>query len=293
MADRFRTAPDWEDVRFFAALARHGSLSAAARALGVNHATVARRLAGLERALGARLVERRPTGYALTAAGRDALQAAGAMETAARLLPRRDTPAAVAGLVRITATPTLAEAFLVPRLGALQQRHPGVDLEVIADLRSISLPRHEADIALRLARPPDGDLIARSVATLHFGFYGAAAWRDRIAVGEPPTFVGFDEGGAHLPEAAWLARQFPACRLGFRTNSQMSQASAARVGCGVALLPTFLGAADPGLVPIPIDPLPPTREVWLLTRRDVMSAPPIRAVTDFLTDLFQRERAAL
>lgn len=293
MADRFRTAPDWEDVRHFAALARHGSLSAAARALGVNHATVARRLAGLERTLGARLVERRPTGYELTAAGRDALQAAGAMETAARLLPRRDAPAALAGLVRLTATPTLAEAFLVPRLGLLQQRHPTVDLEVIADLRAISLPRHEADVALRLARPQDGDLIARAVATLHFGFYGAAAWRDRIGAGEAPIFVGFDEAGAHLPEAAWLARQFPTCRLGFRTNSQMSQASAARAGCGVALLPIFLGAADPDLVPIPIEPLPPSREVWLLTRRDGMSTPPIRAVTDFLVELFQREREAL
>lgn len=280
-------------MRFFAALARHGSLSAAARALGVNHATVARRVAGLEETVGARLFERRPTGYELTAAGRDALQAAGAMETAARLLPRREASAEVAGLVRITATPTLAEAFLVPRLGPLQQHHPALDLEVIADLRAISLPRHEADVALRLARPQDGDLIARAVATLRHGFYGTTGWRDRIAVGETPIFVGFDEAGAHLPEAAWLARQFPTCRLAFRTNSQMTQAGAARAGCGIALLPNFLGSTDPGLVPVPIEPLPPTREIWLLTRRDVMSTPPIRTVTDFLLELFQRERAVL
>src|SRR5579863_7524759 len=102
MADQFRTAADWEDVRFFAALARHGGLSAAARALSVNHATVARRVAGLERTLGAKLIERRPNGYELTAAGRDALAAAGAMEAAAQSLPRAGRTEPVGGLIRIT-----------------------------------------------------------------------------------------------------------------------------------------------------------------------------------------------
>src|SRR5438105_6972666 len=110
MADRFRTADiDWEDVRFFAALARHGSLSAAARALSVNHATVARRLAALEQSLGTRLFKRRPSGYELTGAGRSALEAADAMETAATALSGLEPEAALTGLGRITATPSLAE----------------------------------------------------------------------------------------------------------------------------------------------------------------------------------------
>src|SRR5262252_2200573 len=121
MADRFRTARiDWEDVRFFAALARHGSLSATARALTVNHATVARRLVALEQTLGTKLFKRRPTGYELTAAGRDALEAADAMEGAAVALSRLEPEPALtgvavirtkpvsAGSVRITATPSLA-----------------------------------------------------------------------------------------------------------------------------------------------------------------------------------------
>src|SRR5262245_43699333 len=103
MTDRFRTAAlDWEDVRVFAALARHGSLSATARALTITHATVARRIAALERSLGARLFKRRPSGYELTAAGRDALQAADAMESAAAALVRLEPEPALTGIVRIT-----------------------------------------------------------------------------------------------------------------------------------------------------------------------------------------------
>ena len=173
MTDRFRTAPDWEDVRFFVALARHGSLSAAARAIGVNHATVSRRVAGLEAALGARLLERRPTGYVLTAPGRAVLQEAAAMEQAAARLPRFDVVPPVSGLVRLSAPPSLAETFLTTRFGALLDRHPGLDIALVAEHRLASLSRREADLALRLGRPEDGDIIARRLVGIEFGFYAA------------------------------------------------------------------------------------------------------------------------
>jgi DNA-binding transcriptional LysR family regulator len=125
MTARFRTARiDWEDVRFFAALVRHGSLSAAARALTVKHTTVARRIAALEQELGTTLFKRRPTGYELTAAGRSALEAADAMESAASALSRLEPAKALTGLVRLTSTPSLAESYLIPRLAALLRQHP-------------------------------------------------------------------------------------------------------------------------------------------------------------------------
>src|SRR5262249_24672822 len=108
MTDRFRTRSiDWRDVRFFAALARHGSLSGTAGALSVNHATVARRLAALERALGTKLFKRRLSGYELTTAGHRALEAADAMESAATAMSRLEPEKTLAGLVRITATPSI------------------------------------------------------------------------------------------------------------------------------------------------------------------------------------------
>jgi molybdate transport repressor ModE-like protein len=325
MAEQIRTRLDWEDVRFFAALARHGSLSAAARALGVNHATVARRLAELERALSARLFERRPDGYQLTEAGRIALEATGAMEEAAHALRRLEARDPLAGLVRITATPSLAEAFLVSRLRSLQERHPAIDVEIIAERRFMSLPRHAADLALRLGRPKDSELIGRRLLNIGFGFYATSEWRNRMAKGAAPVFVGFDEANADLPEALWLARCFPAARFCIRANSHMTQAIAARSGAGVALIPHFLGVNDAGLVPLPFPesamtgggiagglnragerkvrvgcvsgseriPLerPPARELWLLLRRDARAAPHVTVARDFLIELFHRDRA--
>jgi len=294
MPDRFRTGRiDWEDVRFFAAVARYGSLSAAARALTVNHATVARRLAALEQALGVKLFKRRPTGYELTTAGRSALEAAGAMENAAAALSRLDHEMPLTGLVRITATPSLAEVFLIPRLAALQHRYPGLDLEVLAERRPISLQRHQADIALRLGRPEGGELLARCVGRISYHFYAAPVWRDRLEKGMAPLFVGFDEGGADFPEALWLARRFRKNRLAFRCNNQIGQIAAARAGCGIALLPRFLAAGDTALVEVRLAEPLSARELWLLTRRDVRNSPQTRVVADFLVDLLWRERPLL
>jgi DNA-binding transcriptional LysR family regulator len=290
MTDHSRTGLDWDDVRYFAALARFGSLSATARALAVNHATVARRLAALERSLGAKLFARRPTGFELTAAGRSTLRAAGVMEQAADALPRRAPEHAVSGLVRVTATPSLTSKFLISHLAALQHEHAGLDLELIADRRPVSLARHVADIALRLGRPAGGELLARRVAKVGFGFFATAEWRERVARGEPIAFVGFDEAGAHIPEAIWLARHFPETRLAFRATGHSIQAAAACAGCGVALLPYFVAAHDPALVPVRLKEVPPTRELWLMTRRDVARSAPLRLVTDYLVDLLRRER---
>jgi DNA-binding transcriptional LysR family regulator len=291
VADRFRTALDWEDVRFFVALARHGSLSAAARALKVNHATVARRLAGLEQALGCALFDRRPGGYELTAAGRTALSAAGGMETGAAALSALSPEPALTGLVRVTSTPSLAELFLIPRLAPLQRQHPMLDLEVVAERRLISLQRRQSDIALRFGRPEGGELLARRVASLAYRFYGTASWRTRLEQGETASFIGFDEEGTKFPEAVWLARHFGKARLAVRCNNQIGQLAAARAGLGVAMLPRFLAAGEPALVEIELSKVPPTRELWLLTRRDVRTTPAVRAVTDFLVDLFRRERS--
>jgi DNA-binding transcriptional LysR family regulator len=291
MAERIRTDIDWADVRVFVALARHGSLSAAARALSVNHATIARRIAAFERTLGRKLVERRPDGYVLTPAGTDALAAAKDMEMAAAGLCRGGTDQGPTRLVRVSATPGLAQSFLISRLATLTAAYRHLDIEVSTDMRSISLDRREADIALRLGRPEDGDLIARRLASLGYGLYGSAAWRRRIEAGAAPVFVGFDEANAHIPDALWLTRHFPRARIAFRANNQAAQAEAARADAGIVLLPHIIGRADDRLVPCPLDRMPPMRELWLVTRRQDASDPSIRTVTDFLVQLFLDERA--
>ncbi|MFG1462982.1 LysR family transcriptional regulator [Xanthobacter sp. DSM 24535] len=291
MAAHSRTDLDWDQLRIFAALARHGSLSAAARVLGVNHSTVSRNVAGLESAMGTPLLARNATGYALTEAGRRALAVAAQMEHAALALQEVPAGDALTGRVRVTATASLAEVFLLPHLAALQARHPALDLELIADRRTVSLQRHEADIALRLSRPQDGDLLARRACGIGFAFYATAERRERWIAGEAPCFIGFDEAAANLPEALWLARAFPRARVAFRTNSQAAQAQAAAAGCGIALLPRFLAAPHAALVAVEMGERPPARELWVLTRPDARDEPRFALVADALFNLFRSERA--
>ncbi|WP_343631045.1 LysR family transcriptional regulator [Roseateles sp.] len=305
MADQKRTGatPDWEDLRVFLALGRHGSLSAAARALSVNHATISRRIQALEDSLGRKLVDRRPEGYALTPEGRRVLTAAGEMEAAAQTLSRAGDDDAPRGLVRVNAPPALAQAFVIGRLATLPALHPGLDVDLATDLRSVSLDRHKADIAIRLGRPADGDFIAKLLGVMGFGFYGTAPLCERHGradadeqaragrAAESPVFIGFDEANADMPEAAWLARRFPRARVAFRADNQMAQATAARTGAGLALLPHYIGRQVPDLFPCDLGPVPEPREIWLLIRGRDRRDLPIRTVAEYLIRVFEEERA--
>jgi DNA-binding transcriptional LysR family regulator len=292
--DRFRTAPiDWEDARYFAALARHGSLSATARALGVNHATVARRIGALEETLRVKLFERWPTGYKLTAAGQNALTATEAMESAASALTRLKPEKSLSGLVRISTTPSLAEAFLIPRLVSFHQEHPLVDLEITSDRALTSLSRHQSDIALRLGQSVQTDIVARRVGNVGYHFYATTQWRRRLEQGTPPVFIGFDEAGSAFPEAEWLARTFADAPRALRCNNQTGQLAAARAGFGIALLPDFLAGDAPELTTVDLSVTPPKRPLWLVSRRDVHTSQRIRVVVDYLLELTRRERFRL
>src|ERR1043166_3569784 len=285
---------DWEDVRYFVALARRGTLSATARDLRVNHATVARRGAGLEAAVGHPLFDRRADGYALTADGKAVLDEARAMDEAAlSVLRRLDAGTELNGLVRLAIGRVLAERFLIDRLRGFHARYPAIDLEVIGGSRVVSLARREADLALRYGSPKDSDLIARRVATIGFGLYAAPAYRDKIDAGAPPAFIGFDDESDYIAEAAWLAQQFGERRFSLRTNSQTTQAAAARAGFGIALLPRYLAAADPDLVPVSLAARLPEREVWLIIRRDLRNVPRVRALADYLAEVFRRDQRLL
>ncbi|HET7019297.1 MAG TPA: LysR family transcriptional regulator [Xanthobacteraceae bacterium] len=296
MPDKKRTARlDWEDVRYFVALARHGTLSASARALRVNHATVARRIASLETLIGRALFDRRAEGYVLTAEGKAVFEEASAMDEAAMsILRRRDARTELNGLVRLAAGRVLAERFLIDRLRAFHERFPAIDLEVIGGSRVVSLAKREADVALRYGSPKDSELVARRVATISFGLYASPGYRDKLNAGQPPAFIGFDLESDFIAEAKWLARRFGDQRFSFRTNSQTTQAAAARAGYGVALLPRYLVAThEPDLVEVSLGGRLPERDVWLLVRRDLKDVPRVRAVTDYLVEVFQRDRRLL
>jgi DNA-binding transcriptional LysR family regulator len=295
MPDKKRTDIDWQDVHYFVALARHGTLSATARALRVNHATVARRIASLEALLGHSIFDRRAIGYALTAEGKTLIKYANAMDEAAlSILRRLDAGTELSGRVRLAAGRVLAERFLIDRLRAFHERYPAIDLEVIGGSRVVKLAKRDADIALRYGSPKDSELVARRVARLTFGLYASPVYHDKLKAGQSPAFIGFDENSEFIAEAKWLERQFGNRRFSFRTSSQTTQAAAARAGYGIALLPKYVVEThEPGLVEVTAGEHLPERDVWLIIRRDLTKVPRVKVVADYLVELFKRERRLL
>ncbi|BCQ28423.1 LysR family transcriptional regulator (plasmid) [Caballeronia sp. NK8] len=294
MTDKKRTELDWQDMRIFLALGRYGSLSATARALRVNHATVARRVQSLEESAGQKLVERRPEGYVLTPAGRTTLQVAAEMEAAAQRMKHAgasDGDGSLRGLVRINAPPALTQGFMLARLTRLTESYPGIDIDLATNLRSVSLDRHKADIAVRVGRLADADLIAKSLGLMSFGFYGATAQCERVERGESPVFISFNEESADMPGTSWLSQHFPHCRVSFRAENHILQAIAARDGGGLALLPHYLGRSLSGLSLSALGPLPPPRDMWLLIRRQDRNVPTLKVVTQHLIDSFKESEA--
>jgi DNA-binding transcriptional LysR family regulator len=288
---------DWGHLRFFLELARNGSLSEAARRLGVDRNTVARRVAALEEELGLALYERGPQGWIRTAAGEELASLASRVEEDVLALARHADAQdrQVAGAVRLTTTTHLAGWLVVPALPALREKHPGLLLEVSADQRTFDLTRREADLALRMGRPRDAGLVTRKLADVAHRLYAgkgtAAARRGTVDVAADP-FLGFDDALAGTPQERFLTRFAPDRRVVFRCNSTASLVVATRLGVGVALLPCFVADKDPALVPLDgAEPL--FHELWLLVHGDLRRTPRVRAVIEWVDGLVEAAKPQL
>ncbi|MDM9628933.1 LysR family transcriptional regulator [Rhizobium sp. S152] len=273
---------DWEDLRHLLALSQTGTLSGAARMLAVEHATVSRRVAHLERAIGARLVDRRGRRVQLTAEGERVAAIAERMSADAMTIARGGIGAdqTHVGEVRISAPPAYAGAVLAPSLVRLRQRHPGIRVTVIGETRYASLGRREADIALRLSRPESGDLTVTKVGEVGFHAYAASDYAE--AVDERDwTFVGYDEAMASSPQEERLAAIAAGRPIAIRASTLELQVAAVKAGGGLALLPDFI-AEGQGLTRLALDGAAITRDLWLVVHTDIKDVPLGRAVTDAL-----------
>jgi DNA-binding transcriptional LysR family regulator len=275
----------WDDLRHFAGFVRAGSLSAAAKRMGVDHATVARRLAALEESLGLKLIDRRARIPALTAQGERVAELVAHMEADALAVVRaaRGLRPALGGVVSISAPPTIASALIAPGLPALRARHPDIHIRLLGEKRIASLARRDADVAIRLVRPAEAGLVRRRLGAIEFALYATAAYLAGRRAGQL-EFIGFDQAEDALPQQRWLHRVAGARAFVLRTNELESQLAAARAGVGVALLPGFLAVRHPELERVAVRPRPITREAWLVVHGDLRPAPVVRAVMDFLVE---------
>jgi DNA-binding transcriptional LysR family regulator len=301
MSAQKRTAPlDWENVRFFLELARTSNLSEAARRLRVNHSTVARRIARLERDLGTPLFDRGPRGYDVTVQAAKLIEHAERMEGEIDTLHRRLSGERIEleGTVRITTIDSIANYLLMPALPRFRAQYPMIDIELVSSNLELNLGRREADMALRLGRPRDSGLTARKLADIPYFLYGARSLvhslkaKSLADLGGRP-FLGYDNSLLPVAQETWLDQTIRDRRIVFRSNTLQPAIAAARAGLGLVMLAAFVADKDPELARVAIPDVMPPRELWLLVHSDLRRAPRIRATLDFIVDLVGRERARL
>lgn len=273
---------DWEDLRHFSAFISAGSLSAAAKRLGVDHATVARRISSLEASLQLKLVDRRPRAYALTDQGLRVGEFAEQMLASSFALEHFASAdqQAVEGEVVIAAPPALLGSMVARKLGELYTRYPHLQLTLVGSKSRASLARREADVAIALARPTEPTLVASLLGHLEYRLYASAAYlRQR----EPHVYIGYDDSQAKSPQQLWLLGQATGRPVALHSNDLRIQAQAAAGGVGIACLPAFM-AKEYGLKPACDDDRSMSIEIWLAVHEDVRNTPRIKAVTDFLLE---------
>ena len=293
-----RTIPSWDDVRFFLAIHRAGSLSAAAGPLGVTQPTCGRRLAVLESSLGLRLFDRTPEGLRLTAEGATLLDAATEMEQSAHDLALRATvrDRELEGVVRIGTIEVFACTFLVGALVQVRDKYPGIRVELVLSNAETDLLRREADIAVRFRpqgyRPTPEVLVAQKLGDEPFVLYGAERYlRRRGMPKDPEVLVGHDVVVYSLrhPASEWCERAFRGASVALSAPSMQVAAAAVAAGLGLGVIPHRAARLVPHL--IPLSPVIAHGTGWLVVHPDLQHVPRIRVVIDMLAALFKAQSA--
>ena len=278
---------DWDDIRYFLAVARGGSVRASAERLGVNHSTVLRRIAQLEARLGTQMFEKLPSGYRLTAAGEEVLELANQMEASSHELETRvfGRDQSVRGLLRVTLPPFLATHLLMPDLADFARLHPDIEMEILSTGEVVNLTNREADVAIRIVADRKTlplNLHGLKGPELFSGVYMSrdrlAAWRAGAA--DPIRLIVIDTHG--IPN--W-AREGEVHTTGvpFRAPDAETQIAAAQQGIGMTKLPCFVGDTDPLLVRVPGTDLPMHGTLWLLTQGEARKTKRVRLFTEFVS----------
>jgi DNA-binding transcriptional LysR family regulator len=290
----------WDDVRFFLAVARTGSLSGAARALDVGHVTVGRRISLLERRLGVSLLNRTPDGFAATAAGEAILRQCIAMENAAldleRIAAGRDSLAA--GSIRLTATEALAHRVIAPAIAELRKSHPDLQVDLAVGVRSLDIARREADLAVRVGRPSGPGLVSRKLGEVGYSLYTSRSYFAKHRI--PQRGKGLAEcdlitftGAPAATSPFFMNESLEGARIALRCNNPLIQLQAAANGIGIAELACFLADDCADLVRIWPDEPPALRSVWLVMHEDLRRSARIRVASSAIVDAFRRHRRIL
>lgn len=289
---------DWNDLKAFLAVARAGSTLAASQALGVSHTTVARRVANLERDLGATLLDRGQSGSTLTTTGRELIAEAETMEAAAARLAGQAASGAreVGGVLRFSTTELVANTAVIPVLAEFREAHPEIQVDLVITDRLLDLETGEADVAIRTAQALQGStLIGRKIADHPAALFASRDYVERRGMPKcvedltHHDLVGLVTDGREIASVNWLMQQAGPGAVVTRSNSMASLVQSVRAGLGIGVLPTTLADLDPDLLRCSATLTGADATSWILTRRELRHTPRVRAFIDFMVPRLQHQ----
>jgi DNA-binding transcriptional LysR family regulator len=288
---------DWNDLRYFLAVARTGSTISAAKELGVNQSTVQRRLSAFENSIGCKLVERHATGYRLSELGKELLTCAEGVEQAVMTVERRlvSNGGQLTGAIRVTCPEGMVSSFVAPLVKEFHAQYPGLRVDLIVTERLLDLSKGEADVALRGGEPQDDRLIARKIADTEWAIYASRSYVDRHGRPAQPEDINnhamIDSGIA--PGHKWWRSVAPRARIAAHSETLIGLLLAVKSGAGLAILPMPLGDVQDDLVRV-IDPAPKLLSpINLLVHPDLRNVPRVRTFLDFVVGGMETYRRML
>lgn len=280
----------WDDLQFFLAVARNGQLSAAARQLRTNHATVSRRIDRLEQALATRLFERNPRGYMLTAVGERLVESAESIEREAINFRSEASSGTsqVAGVVRLSTLEGFGNFFLADRLPRFARSHANLAIELVTIQQIVSLSRREADMSITLTSPRADFYHYEKITTYRLFIYGSRSYLES----HPPIerredllahrLIGYIEDMIFTPGLDYHREIMPGLHASYQSSSIHAQLHATLNGIGLCVLPNFIASPYPELVPVMAREVFLERDYWCVCHQDLATAPRIQALTDFI-----------
>ncbi len=289
MDSKRRVRYNWNDVVYFLELARHKNLVRTAEHLGVDHTTVSRRIQELERSLNTTLFTRGRSGFALTEMGLDLLKYAEGMESQANSIAEAigGQGAGETGPVRVASMEGIGSSYLTKCLGEFHGIHPSIQLELITDYQILDLSRREADIFISFFQPSGRRLTVKKIGEFKVSLFVAEAYFADRAIPttlrelEEHTFVDFIDELVHVQENRWLSDILRPRHTAIRSTSLIAQYRCALEGLGIAMLPSYMAAHHPELVPV-MPELYAVRDVWLSVHADLLHVSRIRALVSYL-----------
>ena len=292
---------DWNNLRSFLELARHGKLTLTGKRLNIEPTTVGRHINKLEKDLDVQLFNRSPKGYTLNDEGYKLLVYAESIETKINSIYQSisGTDTELSGAVRMAVPEGLGVGVISKHIKTFKDKHPSIDLELVADTRSRSLSKREADIAITLARPTSGRLVAWKLSDYRLALYASHEYLQNNSkinstkdINKHP-FVSYIDDLIEFPQLKYMQDIFQDVSIIFRSSSLQAQHQAVKDGVGLALLHGFVAASDQKLQVILPKEVSVTREYWMVVHEDMSQLARVRAVSTFFTDIIKKEQKRL